>query len=175
MQERPKWSRSEIDKLRKYCYRDTKIVLDALPAMSSILEEEQIKLKRFYTINQIGIQTFLSSVKGLVDNFFYNMDFNQVHFTKWPDRVHDAYRGARVECFRTGKIKKANYIDANSLYAHAAMLIDFPDLLDQRLIKNPMGMYDKGELFNELGMSRCLIENKKDEIGLLQIVTGKLY
>ena len=85
--------------------------------------------------------------------------------------MHEAYRGGRVECFKVGKFDDINYIDINNLYGKATTLIDFPDLSKQEKIFFPLNIYSLKELLDTYGISRCLVINEKDDIGLLSVRT----
>ena len=91
--------------------------------------------------------------------------------TKYKKDVHSAYRGGRVECFKTGKFKGVNYIDCNNLYGYASMNIRFPDLRTERKIWKPLGMMTQKELLKKIGLSRVMIVNKNNDIGLIPIRT----
>ena len=137
------------------------------------IKGEDMKIQRLYTTSQIAITYLMNKIaksekhKGLLE------DVNNRIFpmTKYKKDVHSAYRGGRVECFKTGKFKDVNYIDCNNLYGYASMNIRFPDLRTEKKIWKPLGMMTQKELLKKIGLSRVMIVNKNNDIGLIPIRT----
>ncbi len=158
--------------MEEYMIQDAQICMKAIQYLKNKLEKEGIRLKRLYTINQIAIQYMLHKLKLSPKPYlFHNEDRNQMIFTKTPLNLHEAYRGGRVEAFKTGYHEKVTYIDVNSLYPQSSMEITFPDLRTQQLIYYPLNVYTQKDLLNQQGIARTLIKNETDDIGLLPIRT----
>lgn len=165
--------KSNLEELKTYCIRDSEIVMKAVLHMRNKLENEKVRLKRLYTINQIAIQYLLKQLKTIKPNdfLFFNEDKNMLWKTNNKKRIHSAYRGGRNECFKTGLIQNVTAIDCNSAYGIASTMIRFPDLRTEKLIEFPLNIYNKEELLNEIGISKAIILNKDNDIGLLPIRT----
>lgn len=164
------------DQLRNYVpymVRDSEICMKAIHKVKEKLKEDNIYIKRLYTIHQIAIQYVLTLMKKRdAPYFWYNKEYNQVIFTKNSKQVHEAYRGGRTECFKTGHLSGCTYIDMNNLYSVSATEIIFPDLRYQRKLECPLNSMQLNTLLDEVGVSRALIRNNKNKIGLLSVRTN---
>jgi len=120
------------------------------------------------TAHQIAIQYLIHQLKKGEQKpyLFYNQKLGMTHWTKHRHFIHDAYRGGRVEAWQTGQFEETNMIDNNSLYPHAAMNIQFPDLTTETLTH-----YPETNIIKKIGISKCAIINKTNQIGLLPIRT----
>lgn len=167
-----------IEKLKEfepYVIRDSEILIKGIKDIKEKLKEEEINLKRIYTISQIAIAYFINKLKKMEEykDLFAERRFGRLFKTKLFHQIHSAYRGGRVECFKTGKYENINYVDCNNLYGTASINISFPDLKSERLINNPLELFDVEELINKIGISKVLIHNRKDETGLLAVRMGE--
>ena len=60
-------------------------------------------------------------------------------------------------------------LDANSLYPYASMNIEFPKLNTEMYIKGPTRTMKVGHVIERCGISRAIVENKGNKIGLLPV------
>lgn len=166
-------------KITPYCVRDTEIVLKSIMELKKILKDNDITIKRLYTINQIAINFLINHWRQNKEyhHVFWDHKKGETRRTFRSREIHEAYRGGRVEAFRTGKFEYVNYVDCNSLYPHAAKNIRFPLLESERKTYEPLKNMETGELLKRIGISRCMIRNNDCELGLLPIrtQTGSYY
>lgn len=82
--------------------------------------------------------------------------------------MRKAYRGGRVEAWKTGIIKGASSVDCNSLYPYAASIMKFPDLRTEVFWNRPNREY-WGELLSKIGICRAMLYNKDCELGFIPV------
>lgn len=156
----------------KYLIRDTKIVLESVLRLKKQLKESGVNVKRLYTINQIGVNYLIDKIrKKNPKGFFYKDKMRNVQWTRYPEMIHKAYRGGRVQAFNTGKFNDATYIDVNSLYPYTASKMRFPDLQSEYRAKNPLKHISQKELLDKIGISMVCIKNQNNDLGLIPIRT----
>lgn len=166
---------NKLKEIEPYLERDTEIVMKSIMYLKEILIKEDVKIKRLYTINQIAIQYVINKLKKMnyeeIKNILKDKEKGEVHETYRSEEIHASYRGGRVEAFRTGEFKEVTYIDCNSLYPYIIMNMEIPDLKSERKTWKPLEKRKKEEIIREMGISRCLIYNNKDDLGILGIRT----
>lgn len=163
----------EIDVI-PYMVNDAQICLKAIQFLKEKLKQEGIGVKRLMTIHQIAINALMTKIKKLPYDTKFFLEDKKKGITRKTFRateIHEAYRGGRVECFKTGFIENVNYIDCNSLYPYCATLIPFPDLRTERKIFRPLEFLKLEQLLEKEGLSRVLLYNEDCEIGLMPIRT----
>lgn len=162
-----KITKEELEKNKEYVIRDVEIVVKAIEHIKKKLKEEGMEIRRLFTINQIALNYLMNKLvkDERYDKLFYNRQKRRLHWSRYPEAIHKAYRGGRVEAFQTGKHKEITYIDANSLYGWASKEIRFPDVTTEKFIYEPKWE----EINKEIGIAKVMIENKYDELGILQI------
>lgn len=162
-----------LREIEPYVKRDTEICLNSVLLFKELLKKEGIHVKRLYTINQIAINFLINKWRKLPNNdyIFWDKESGETRRTFRSKEIHGAYRGGRVEAFKTGYHGKVTYIDCNSLYPFAACNMRFPDLRTERKTKEPLKETTLKELLKKIGISRCLIENQTNNLGLLTIRT----
>lgn len=174
-----KISKSTLAQIEPYMIRDVEIVLKSIEFLKNKLASSGIKLKRLYTINQIAIGYLTNEIKhiGHMDHIFLDQDKSYFHRPRFYNLTHGAYRGGRVECFKTGIIEGASGIDCNSLYPWASLHIPFPDLRTESYYKKPLESFSQEELLSKIGLSRCIIKNTSCTLSLLPVRTenGNYY
>lgn len=161
----------EVRKLVEYCINDTLICLKSVLHMKKMLRDNGINIKRLYTMNQIAINYLVDEIRKQEGNE------HTLRFPKegkfWQkgnkEEIHQAYRGGRVYTYKLGKFEDVTYIDINSLYPYASVNIRYPDLRTQRKIFEPLRAVSKKELFGKIGISRCLVRNVDNQIGILPV------
>lgn len=159
--------------LKAYNERDAEICLKAVDFMKKKLEKDGINLRRLYTINQIAINYTMKKLQEYENRHIFSNKDKRIMFSTIHNKViHSSIRGGRVECWKLGEIENVNYIDCNSLYGYASMNMRFPDLRTERIIFDPMNNFEINDIFEKIGISRCMIYNKSNEIGLLPIRTN---
>lgn len=163
--------------LRTYLERDVRIMQKGMEWLKSRLEKEEIKTKQIITRNQLAINYLMKKWENY-EHVTYkhktkaNKGLTKVHKTIREKEIHKAYRGGRVQAFQTGWFEKVGYIDVNSLYPEASVSIRFPDLRSERKIWNPLDFLTRKELFSKIGISKAIVYNHKDKLGMLPVRTG---
>lgn len=172
-------TKKRIKELAPYVERDVEIVLEAIKMMKERIRAEGIQIRRLYTISQIAIAYLINVLKkdGRYDNLFYIKERGLLHRTRYKELIHGAYRGGRCECFQLGGFDGIDYLDVNNLYGYASTKIKFPDLNTEQLVRKPLNYFSINDILNNIGVSRVLIYNRNDELGLLPIRTdtGNYY
>jgi len=167
-------TKTKIKEIAKYCMRDCEVTMKAIRFLKDKLAEENLKIRNLCTINQIAISYVLNKLrKAEAKQILYVNRENKVTDmtwnTKYKNDIHSAYRGGFVRAWNTGVFEGVTSIDANSLYPYSATIMDFPDLRTERKIYKPLEKMNKEELLSEIGISRAMIINKSNELGLLPI------
>lgn len=176
-----KMTKMKLKELEKYCINDCKVSLESVNFLKNKLKEEGIVIKNLCTINQIAINYVISKLmKGNNEHILIKNKDGKLTEKTWksyfPEDIHQAYRGGYVRVWKTGEINNVTDIDFNSLYPYSAMNMKFPDLRTEVKIKEPLKKYNINELLNKIGISKCIIHNKDDELGLLLVrCDGKSY
>ena len=161
-------------KVTPYCKNDTIVTIKAVHKIKELLKEQGIQLKRIYTMPQIAIAYIINQLKkddNQVQGFWFNKERGMIQRPKLARNIHQAYRGGRVEAYTLGITENVTYIDKNSLYGKMAGEINFPQLTTEKKIYNPLSYYSQKEILSKIGLSRAILENKTEGIGLLQIRT----
>jgi len=165
-----------IKKVREYNQRDSEIVMKAYQYLKNKLAHEGIRPKRMITISQIAISYIMKKLqilpknktKGILTGRFNN----EIIKPKHPNKILQAYRIGRGETYRNGKHKEVTVVDINSLFPYALTRMRIPDLNTELLIDESNGeKWGIYERLSRIGVSECLMENKNDEYGLLQVST----
>lgn len=169
-------SKKEMDKaLIEYCYKDVEVTMKALQYLKGKLSEENIILRNLCTINQVAINYLLNKLKNIkgAENILWTNSDGRIttkSLKKGKNRlIREAYRGGYVRVWKTGKFDKLNVIDCNSLYPYSAINMRCPDIRTQTYTEEPLKYIPKYQLLEKIGISKCIIENITDELGLLQI------
>lgn len=164
------YKKSLID-LKEYVFRDAEIALKSVLFLKQKLKEEGIKIKRIYTISQIAVSYFINMMRKekKYEHLFFNFERGQILWTKYAQDIHQAYRGGRCEVFKVGQTDNVYHIDINNLYGYASTLIRFPNLRTERKIYNPLNIMTTENILSNIGISKVMIENISDEIGLLAV------
>lgn len=174
---RTKVTKKLLKKTEPYVQQDTNICLQGILHMKKLLKEEDTPIKRLYTINQIAIGQLLRRLQALPEeqtqHLFYNRKLGIMHRTFRSKEIHAAYRGGRVEAFKTGTHNNVTYLDCNSLYPYILMNMDIPDLRSERKHWRPLDHWTIQETISPIGLSRALLKNNKNKLGLLPIRTIK--
>jgi len=158
------------EKVIPYMVRDAEIVLKAVLFLKDKIRDEGVAIKRLYTINQIAINFMVNEFRKVEnEHIFWNVKSGQFRRTFRKDEIHGAYRGGRVECWKTGIIENVTYLDCNSLYPYVAMNMRFPDLGSERKTWKPLKIMDKKDVLDKIGICRALVYNKSNVLGLLPI------
>lgn len=165
------------NEIMPYMVRDAEIVLKSVMWAKNKLKEESVGIKRLYTINQIAINYMLNEFRKVENkHIFWNANKGEVRRTFRREEIHSAYRGGRVECWKTGIFNNVTHVDFNSLYPYSAMVMKFPDLSSERKMWRPENNTEVDFLKN-IGISRVMLYNEHNEYGLIPIRTkfGNFY
>lgn len=170
MKEKGKYTKQELKEIQQYCENDTNICLQAVTKIKNKIQELGIQVKRMYTINQIAINYLIRKLQETPkteEYFFWNKTQGITLRTLRNEEIHSAYKGGRVQAFQLGKHENTTYIDCNSLYPYCAMNMRFPNLRTERKVWKPK----TEEVLNKIGISRAMIKNNTNELGILMIRT----
>jgi hypothetical protein len=175
-------SEEKLQEIESYMIRDVDIVLESILFLKKKIKGAGVTVKRLYTINQIAINFLMNNIKKLPDDYkepiFWDKKKGMTRRTFRKEEIHSAYRGGRVEAFKTGVIENLHYVDCNSLYPFSAIKMRFPNLKSERKYFEPLKTgWEINELFGWLGLSRCIVKNVSNEHGFLPIRTdsGSFY
>lgn len=175
----------EIPEMEQYMVRDSEIVMKAMLYAKEFLKKEKIGVRRIFTISQIAISYMLKKLSEqqktinvkvtpkrtiTQTNMFKDKEMKQIWETKNKTEIHNAYKGGRVEVWKTGTITGVNSVDINSMYPYCQKYMRFPNLRTEQRIENPMETMGN-DFLDYIGVSKVMIKNVKDDIGLLQIKT----
>lgn len=168
---------AKIKEITPYLIRDTEIVMKSIEWIKKKLKEEEVEIKRLYTINQIAISYLMNQLKKLpreeTIGILQDEKIGKTWETYRSEEIHSAYRGGRVEAFKTGVFKKTTEIDFNSRYPWELINLKCPDLKSERKTWQPLeNGREINELLNEIGISKAIIYNKENKLGLLSIRTN---
>lgn len=156
----------ELKELETYVLRDSEIVIESIKMLREKLKEDKVHVKRIMTINQIAIAYLLKMMKREECQIFKSKKSENIIQSKYRNKIRKAYRAGRVEVWKIGKFDNVTYIDCNSLYPYSATKIKFPDVKTETYYNEPKKEYWK-TLISKIGVSRVLLYNKSNEIGLI--------
>lgn len=171
------YSEQELTQIEKYMVQDTAICLASVLKLQQTCRENNVAIKRLYTINQIANNYMMTELSRLPDSYleplFWNKKKREVRRTFRATEIHAAYKGGRVEAFQTGIFNENVYgVDCNQLYGYAETMIRMPDLRTERIYHEPLKTgWTKKELLSSIGVHRCIMKNISCGLGLLSIRT----
>ena len=173
--EMPKEIKSPSE-LEAYCIRDCEIVLKAMLFLKENLKTLGFSPRKFLTAGQVAMSTFMSFIRK--ENIHWNiMKSGKVFKGPNLEKCRPAYRGARNEAFKIGKVEDVTSIDINSLYPYAMTKIPFPKLDEEMFVKDPLKKdLSIKEMLDEkfIGVMECEIKVPKIELGYLPIRFNKV-
>jgi hypothetical protein len=152
-----------IEELKPYLLRDTQIVMKGIQTIRDEMEKMGHKPRKMLTAGNLAMSYF----KTYISNQYYNgIPFSSylyrkgwIHQTRHHEFIRKAYRGARVECFKSGRFEGVNMLDINSLYPYVlANEITMPDLLKEEKITEPEELYDKKEIMEMIGVAEATVQ-----------------
>lgn len=180
--QKPIKTQQELETIQQYMTNDTKIILKTLINLKGQLKDEGIQLKRLYTVNQIGISYLMNKLKQQTQQeqtaLFENTKIGKTWKTIYHPEIHNAYRAGRLEAYQLGEHENVNYIDCNSLYPYSiSNLIKTPDLRTERKWYNPEEQATQKQILEKIGISKVIIKNNTNKIGLIPVRTtiGNYY
>lgn len=171
-----KYNSKELKEMEIYNINDSMICLKSIEFIKNILKNEDIHIKRLYTISQIAMGYIENKYNKLDKKYKTNILENEkkmiYYKCKNPELIHKAYRGGRVEAFKTGIFKNIDYKDFNSLYPWSAINIKLPKLNTEQKYLDPLNTgFELEEIINKIGVSRVLMYNENNKLGILPIRT----
>jgi len=160
-------------KMEIYCKRDTDICLKSILDIKEKMKNNGVIVRRLYTINQIAINYLINEWRKMedMDWLFWDKQRGQMRRTFRADEIHGAYRGGKVDCYKLGMTKHANYVDFNSLYPYSATKMRIPNLMTERMFWRPLERMTQNEMLNKIGVTRVLMKNESNDLGLLAVRT----
>ena len=167
-----KLTKGKLKELEKYCINDCRVTLEGVKYMREKLKNDGLNIRNLCTINQVAISYLIKELRdGNNEHILVKNGIGELTESTWktyfPKQIHQAYRGGYVRVWKTGHLKDITQLDANSLYPYSAMNMKFPDLRTETLIKEPLKRYTLKEAVSKIGISKCMIHNKSDDLGLL--------
>lgn len=159
--------KKELGEMLPYVTRDTEILIKAVKMLKEKLKADGIGIKRLTTMNQIAISYLVKMIKELKIDIFNGVG-DKIVQSKARRKIRKAYRGGRVEAWKTGITKGVSSIDCNSLYPYAASIMKFPNLKTEVFWNKPNKEY-WGELLGKVGICRAMMYNKDCELGFLPV------
>ncbi|MBT6821701.1 hypothetical protein HOA56_04715, partial [archaeon] len=151
-----------IHQLRNYVKRDVEITLNSIFELKNkmnLLGHNPKKLLTSGSLAMTYFKTWLKKQKYKDTTYSgYLYQKGKIHPTKFHNFIRMAYRGARCECFHSGKYENVTMIDINSLYPKVLSEMKMPDLLSEQRIIDPLFMYSKEELLNKIGIAKAKIK-----------------
>ena len=120
--------------------------------------------------------------KEIKNKIFWKENKNELIKT-YPEKakqITEAYRGGRVQIFnQINENEKVTELDINSLYPYALANMDFPQLDTLKIQYRPLTEHGLTieEVVARIGVTKCMLYNENNNIGLLQIRTkyGRHY
>lgn len=162
------------EELMQYCMRDCEIVLKGMKFLKENLGVLGFAPRKFLTAGQVAISTFMSYIRK--EGIHWNiMKSGEVYKGPNLERCRPAFRGARNEAFKIGKIKDVVLVDVNSLYPYAMTKMPFPKLDEEMFVNDPL---EKGltlkEVLDErfIGCVECDVIVPKLNLGYLPVRFG---
>lgn len=83
--------------------------------------------------------------------------------------IQEAQRYGRNEAWQTGEFENTEYYDCNSLFPYAIMNMRIPDLRTEKRYENPTRFYKQEQLLKRIGISKAIVYNKNNKLGILPI------
>ena len=157
---------------KAYVERDAIIVQEYIPLLKRTLAEYGINVRTLLTGSQIGVNNIMRILQKHKTPGIMRKGHNVwLKKTKYPDKIHEALRGGRIEARKTGIIQGCTTIDINSHYPACLTKIRFPNLLTETYHPKPTKRgWRTDEILKHIGISRIRIRITKDvEYGVLLI------
>lgn len=157
-----------------YMEQDAKIVVRFIETLRQELLADGIKPRWIITGSQIGISNLMKHLRKQPNKeaFLKIEGYDaRMHLTRYPDLIHQAMRGGRVQALGTGYYSNTTKIDINSHYPHCMTLIRTPDLRTEQLVtEEELKKWNINELLQYIGILSCTIRiTKNHPYGILPI------
>lgn len=162
----------ELNLAREYMENDAKIVMKYVDRLREFLKNNGITTRMILTAGQIGIQYYMHHLR--TNEYWHDFVTEQgykgeLHKTQYPEELHEALRGGRVQAMEYGHFEKVHSIDINSHYPDCLKDIAMPNLRTERKVENPLHQYSLCNLFSYIGISNCVVRVKKGKFGVLPV------
>lgn len=170
----------DLKTIEEYCEQDTKVLMKGIQYIKNNLKKEDMNPRRLMTAGQIAYNAFEKTLRQpkyeynlmeipLSNNGWNNMP-KRIILTNYGQEIEPACRGGRIQALNTEEnIENCWEIDYNSLYPHASTLIPFPALKTERKWIEPLQNFNEKQVTEYIGISKCLIKLKKQNIGFMPI------
>lgn len=155
----------DLKLMETYLKRDCEIVYHSVMYIKKILKELGFKPRKIITSGNTAITCFMNYIKK--KGYGYSlMKKGVVYKSSNINKVMDAYRGGRLECFKKGTFPNCYKIDCNSMYPYMMSIMEFPDLRKDMYVEGKKCEY----YLNNIGVVKCTVETPdKLKIGYLPI------
>lgn len=168
----------DVKEIESYCMRDCEVVLKAMQFVKEQMKVLGFVPRKFLTAGQVAMSSFMSSIRK--ENIHWNiMRSGEVYKGPNVEKCRPAYRGARNEAFKIGKVKDVTYIDINSLYPYAMVNLSFPKLDEELFVVDPLNKeLSVEEILDDkfVGCLECDIKVPEIDLGYLPVRFGnKLF
>lgn len=142
-----------------YLRRDVLIVKKAMEDFKTQIKGLGFSPRFMISSGQVGMTAFKTYIQknnlhwdlGYLSENEYGGKKFVFNPTKYDIEIRSAFRGGRVEAFKTGKFDKAWGYDINSQHPYVEINMDFPNLKTEKYISNPT------HLSNKVGVSKVSI------------------
>ena len=162
----------ELEDFKRYNLNDAIIVVEFIKKMKKYLKDDGVSVKRLVTIALIARSYFAKKLREKTPEIFENPQrarFFQLS-NKEKEFVHQAYRAGRNEVYNFGEFEGVTEMDVNSSYPYSLINIEIPKVESRVYIREPLKIMKRTELFNNIGVSRVILELTRDlNIGLLPV------
>lgn len=141
-------SDAELWEAERYCAQDCLVLLNGIKKLREQLKSINACPRHLITIGQSSINAYLKYLQQQPQPaHYFSLEpdeygrpghkigrFPHVHYAT---QQLEAYRGGRIESFQTGDYTGVHYVDINSLYPHAMILMPYPNLNTETYVDNP--------------------------------------
>jgi len=179
---------SELSDAETYMIHDARLLMHFVLGLRGKLWKEGIRPRLLITTPQIALSYFTSylskidtaATTGFYDDYRYiqpttwfaDATTGSYHMTAYPEKILEAYRGGRVEAFRTGSADGVTSIDVNSLYPYIASTMRCPDLRTETYHTATDDSTVLSSRLSSLGISCCsVVLDQELPIGYLPLRT----
>lgn len=168
-----------IEQLKPYCLRDCEIVLKAVENLKSSLRQMDYIATKFTSAPKLAYQLFLNTCEKnfhmkngkKLSYYSYLWHKGRIHQTNEPETLQMASRGGRIEQFtlKKGIIKDVTKLDVCSMYPFVCCTNEFPDLLTEETIREPIK-----EDLNKMGVAEVTLKCPETFVPYLPIRYNKV-
>lgn len=156
----------ELDEAQRYMEQDARVLMHYLLRLKKLLRRYGVRTRWMLTAGQIGVNKLLQVLLDAPNSeAFFNPHKRyqrQLLMTKYPEQIHSAVRGGRVQALAYGGYYGVSAVDINSHYPHCITTMRWPDLRTENMLHKPLERgWDLGYLLSRIGISECAVSLPK--------------